>query len=295
MPNEVLTLDKLERLDFYTNSITGTLPEGIAGLTNLVLFDLEQNLLTGSAFPDALFDMRALVAYRISDNFVSGTIAREISTMQNLQQLWAATNVLSGTIPTQIASPPSLQSIFLYENALIGTIPSEIGMLTKLEDLRLYSNTLQATIPPGLFSATRLQALMLEFNFFSGTVPSEIGLLTELVDLRLDTNSLTGPFPAELGRLSMLGALIAWRALRLLFSTFFWLPAKKLTYIMFSLSIQKTLSSTTTSCPDKFQTYLPSSRDWTSLMFPTISFLDQSQRRFLTSARCVCATCPTTR
>ena len=257
MPNEILTLEKAERIDFYTNAITGTLPGGIASLTDLILFDLERNLLTGLGFPAELFEMRSLVAYRISENFVSGTIAREISTLQDLQQMWAGTNQLSGTIPTQLSVPPDLQSIFLNENTIIGSIPSELGMLEELEDLRLYSNTLQGTIPPELFSATKLQTLMLDFNFFSGTVPAEIGQVTDLVDLGLDTNSLTGSFPTELGRLSMLGMFLIPR-----------LSSWCLTIVPLSNSLchlvsflQKISSLITTLCLGKSRIGLPTLRD----------------------------------
>jgi hypothetical protein len=87
IPNEILTLEKMQRLDMYANVITGTLPESVSKLTDMILLDLEQNLLTGLASPTVLFDMRSLLAYRISDNFVSGTIAREIGNLQNLEQL----------------------------------------------------------------------------------------------------------------------------------------------------------------------------------------------------------------
>ena len=114
IPDEVSVLFTLERLDVFANAIFGTIPQGISNLTELILLDLEENLLTGPATPTSLFDLSALIAYRVSDNSLTGSISTRIGTLTNLEQLWMAENPLMERIPSQIASLTQLESMFLY-------------------------------------------------------------------------------------------------------------------------------------------------------------------------------------
>lgn len=205
IPDEIQTFEMIERIDFFSNAISGTLPTTISALTRLILLDVEQNLLTGPAFPTQLFELPVLLAYRASDNFLTGSIPSEIGQLSLLQQLWLATNQISGTIPTELASCTDLEFIFLYENGLTGSLPMELGALTKLEELRLYKNTISDAVPVQLFAATNLEALRLELNFLTGTIPTEIGALTLLTDLQFNVNSFSGTIPTEIGNLIHLG------------------------------------------------------------------------------------------
>ena len=123
-----------------------------------VLLDLEENRITGLAFPEELFDLRSLVSYRISNNFLSGSIPSRIKDMEELcqvsckqkarlhhcnshsfhsnirsdTQLWAASNRLTGIIPKEIAASRKMESLLLYENKLTGALPVELGELENL-------------------------------------------------------------------------------------------------------------------------------------------------------------------
>ena len=114
LPNEVSTLFALQRLELFANVINGTLPLGLSNITQLVLLDLEQNLLMGPAFPTSIFGLTSLVAYRVSNNALTGTIAPQVSALQILEQLWASQNLMTGSIPPQIAAASKMQSLFLY-------------------------------------------------------------------------------------------------------------------------------------------------------------------------------------
>ena len=55
-------------------------------MSDLILLDLEENLMTGSAFPETVFDLTSLIAYRISNNFFTGSITSQIGEMQDLER-----------------------------------------------------------------------------------------------------------------------------------------------------------------------------------------------------------------
>lgn len=202
--NEIQIFDQLQRLNVFSNAITGTMPNGLFSLKKLVLLDLEVNRITGVGFPDNLFNLNSLVSYRISNNYLSGSIPSEISTLRELCQLWAAGNRLTGTIPEEIATTPKIESLLLYENRLTGALPETLGKLENLYDLQIYNNTFQYGIPRSLFAATQLETLRLDYNFFSGVLPTEIGNLVNLIDFRVDRNSLYGEMPSEIGKLTKL-------------------------------------------------------------------------------------------
>jgi Leucine-rich repeat (LRR) protein len=226
----------VQALDLFANSITGPIPD-VSNITRLMLIDLQENLLTGQAFPDFLFGLSELEGYRISGNALTGEIPTEIGNFRMLQQLWAASCDIEGTIPTEVGRLFNLESLFLNNNNFVNSIPSEIG-LTQLQDLRLYGNFLQDEIPSELFNVVSLLSIRLENNFLLGALPSSIGQLTDLKDLRLDFNNLSGQIPSEIRFLSNLGACIlsflvdAMFRLYLLITLFFLLRASTENFLL---------------------------------------------------------------
>ena len=61
LTEEIGTLEKLQRFDVYSNSLIGTMPHHITNLTDLVLLDIEENGISGLAFPDNIFDFKSLI------------------------------------------------------------------------------------------------------------------------------------------------------------------------------------------------------------------------------------------
>jgi Leucine-rich repeat (LRR) protein len=197
----------MERLELYANNVFGEIPSAISALSDLLLFDVEQNLLSGAVLPDSLPD--SLIAYRASSNFLEGSIPTSITRFSKLEQIWLGDCPLTGTIPSEIGLLTDLQYIFFYDSTfqgdLMGTLPSELGNLKKLIDFRLYGNQVGERIPSGLFGATSLETLILDNNFFIKSLPTEIGKLSNLGYLRLDGNQITGTLPTEIGRMVHLG------------------------------------------------------------------------------------------
>ena len=194
----------LEKLDFFANALTGTIPDSLEKLRGLIFIDLQENLLTGPAFPSSLLRLGDLHGYRVNGNALTGSIPTQVVALQNLEQLWMADNEIAGTFPSELGSLRNLKSLFLFDNSLLGSLPSEVGLLP-LEDMRLNGNFFQGSIPTQLFNVGSLRSIRLDRNFFLGEIPPVLGQLTNLIDLRVNSNNLSGEIPSEIGLLTNLG------------------------------------------------------------------------------------------
>lgn len=171
------------------------------------MLDLEQNLLTGQFFTEAILSLSEIVALRASFNDLNGTIPEDIDRLSKVEQLWIAENQFNGALPTQLGNLQSLDSLFLYNNTFDGPIISEFGTLANLTQLRLYGNVLNGEIPEELYDATRLRVLRVDLNFLQGGLSTSIGKLVELEDFRMNDQfppGFTGSVPAELSQCSLL-------------------------------------------------------------------------------------------
>ena len=96
-----------EFLLLYNNSITGTLPDAVGDLTELLSLDYTSNFLN-STIPTSVGGLTALQALGIGSNEHTGTIPTEIGQLVNLASLIMEENALSGVLPTQLGNLASL-------------------------------------------------------------------------------------------------------------------------------------------------------------------------------------------
>ena len=95
----------------------------------------------------------------------------------------------------------------LKDNSLFGELPPGLGQLSRLASLNLSRNSLSGTIPSELGQLTTLTSIDLSGNDLSGAIPAELGQLTGLEYLSLSGNDLSGVIPAELGQLTTLTSI----------------------------------------------------------------------------------------
>lgn len=207
----IRALPALQRLEFYANSVRGSIPTILNKLSNLNFLDVEQNKLTGPAFVDVT-GLTKLSSYRVSLNELTGTIPEnwwQMSTQRSafpLTEFWFSDNKLIGTIPSSIGDYTQLTSLIMNSNNFQGSLPSELGKLNLLQEFLAYQNLLTSTIPNEFYKDTLLQVLQLQRNILTGTISGQIGDLKALQDLRLGENNFSGSFPPEIAKLSNLGA-----------------------------------------------------------------------------------------
>ena len=141
--------DRVVRLEFRMNNLSGPLPAELGSLTSLT----------------------ALV---LRGNNLDGPIPPELGNLASLTTLHLVANKLIGPIPPELGNLTSLTELDLYLNNLRGPIPPELGKLTNLEILDLPTNQLSGPIPPELGNLTNLTRLTLSLNNLSGPIPPEL-------------------------------------------------------------------------------------------------------------------------
>ena len=207
LPPGLAQLTNLSNLNLSTNQLTGAIPPELGQLTNLSGLNLSGNPLTG-AIPPELGRLTTLSNLNLSGNPLTGEIPPELGQLTNLETLVIWFTELTGEIPPELGQLTSLRELHLVDNfSLTGEIPPELGQLTNLETLWLGNNRLTGAIPPELSRLTNLGGLELWGNELVGAIPPELGQLTNLHGLKLSGNLLTGAIPPELGRLTNLSEL----------------------------------------------------------------------------------------
>ncbi|RWR91844.1 receptor-like protein 12 [Cinnamomum micranthum f. kanehirae] len=157
-----------ERLSFLkflilrSNKFHGSLPPHLSLLSDLQVFDLSQNNLSGT-IPESFGNFSAMtVANRrnvIIDNggrysgvesiwvFWKGVQSEYSRTVSLVININLSGNDLHGEIPKGITHLLGLQSLNLSRNRLTGTIPEDINDLQRIESLDLSWNQLSGRIP----------------------------------------------------------------------------------------------------------------------------------------------------
>jgi len=133
----------------------------------------------------------------MEQNGVGGTLAHELSRLQNLRNLVLEEGILTGTVPTELGEIRTLEQIDLNYNLLQGPIPEEIYALSNLRQLDLNDNELTGTISTSISELAKMSFYQIENNFFSGTIPTQMGLLLALEVATMDGNMFSGTMPCS--------------------------------------------------------------------------------------------------
>ncbi len=157
-------------IDLSGNNLTGTIPEEIGCLTELVNLCLDRNHLIGE-IPESFSNLTNMRFITLISNNLSGKLDVIIDNMTKLECLWLSENAFSGEIPSSIGDLTNLQDLSLSTNALTGNIPPEIGNLAQLISLQLSQNKLTGPIPESLKNLTNLESLSIGGNNLSGKIP----------------------------------------------------------------------------------------------------------------------------
>lgn len=169
----------LRNLYLASNSLKGTLPSELLGLTSLSRLAVAFNDLTGQ-LPDDISNLSNLEFASLHDNEFTGSIPSTMGTMTKLVFLLLQSNSLSGIIPTELNFLNNLG--FLALNAqrgnggkgLTGRIPS-FATLTNIKKMDLSKNEFTGTLPADFLDSASLQSfehLTVAHNQLTGQLPS---------------------------------------------------------------------------------------------------------------------------
>ena len=205
-------LANLEELDLSGNSLSGTFPPEILGLTKLRVLDLGENGITGEL--PTFGELPSLQYLGLHSNKIGGSVPSSLANLINLTHLDLSENKFIGEIPHALGNLKTLKYLFIADNSelAVGRIPTFVGSLMDLTDLSFKGSNRVASIDPTLFADMKhLVLLELDNNVLTGEVPSEIGNLSSLTYLFLNNNMLTGTVPTEVQSLPQLDIFLVDR------------------------------------------------------------------------------------
>lgn len=196
IPESVMTMESLERIDIARNNFAGPIPAKIGFLGRLVQLYLYNNEFSGS-IPEGIGNLTNLEYISLSQNNLSSGLPTGLFHLDELVHLNLSHNSLTGSLPADLGHMKQIDKIDLSDNSLVGSIPDSFGQLTMLTYLNLSHNSFEGSVPYTLRNSISLAALDLSSNNLSGTIPKFLANLTYLTILNLSFNELHGPVPDE--------------------------------------------------------------------------------------------------
>jgi hypothetical protein len=125
-----LTEGIVTEISLYKNHLKGPIPSALGELSGMTTLRIGFNSLTGTIPPEifGITDMKYLNLYRAH---LTGTIPEEISSLQVVTYLNFALNSLTGTLPPTISACSMLQQLMVYKNIMADEQPElDIASLT---------------------------------------------------------------------------------------------------------------------------------------------------------------------
>ena len=204
---------KVVRVAVRNNKLIGSLPDELIALTSLRKLDLSQNKMTGTLPSFWTFD--DLEWLSVKNNYIDGPLMFTYEGFVQLTHLDVSENSLSSSLPSELGLLTSLEFLSAGSNKhLNGTIPFQWGSLTSLKHLNISDNTFDGFM--GFIERfPKVETLDVSSNGFFGSVPESVWKLSNLEEINFSANKLEGTLPlttaqAERGSSPYLGRIKAF-------------------------------------------------------------------------------------
>ncbi|ESR60153.1 hypothetical protein CICLE_v10014114mg [Citrus x clementina] len=213
IPYQMSNLERLRVLNLSFNSFSGEVPRGLIGNGELSVIDMSSNRLSGGLAIDSSSECEFLTYLKLSDNFLTESIPKEIGKCRNLKNLLLDGNILEGSIPKEIGTISELKVLDVSRNSLTDRIPVELADCSKLSVLVLTNidasldldnsrgefSAFDGGVPYELLLSRSLEVLWAPRANLGGRLPDNWSESCSLKVLNLGQNSLKGVVPKSLG------------------------------------------------------------------------------------------------
>lgn len=175
IPADLLSqLPILQSIDFGSNSLSGTLPDGLSLCTKLVNLEVSQNVLTGT-LPSAYSALRNLYYFGAVGNRLSGTFPASYANWTNVGSFVMSSNNFSTTLPAEYSAWRNITSVGFSNCSLYGALPDAWKeWASSIEVIAVdFNPNLTGTLPPSYAAWRRIINFTLSACGLSGTIPRE--------------------------------------------------------------------------------------------------------------------------
>ncbi|XP_073112535.1 receptor-like protein EIX2 [Elaeis guineensis] len=163
IPPNLSRLKALQILDLASNNLSGTIPSSFGNFTamkvsgemnrtilkNYTHYNENMQVTIKGIYIEYAILLPLVIVMDLSNNYLSGMIPEELTSLFGLVSLNLSRNHLTGEITEKIGALQQLESLDLSRNNLFGGIPSSIISLTFLSYLNLSYNNLLGRVPIG--------------------------------------------------------------------------------------------------------------------------------------------------
>ncbi|KAK9077263.1 hypothetical protein SSX86_005600 [Deinandra increscens subsp. villosa] len=201
--SELKNLTRMESLQLFENSFSGTIPQEFGEFKFLKQFSIYDNKFIGE-LPAKIGSWAEFEYIDVSQNYLSGGIPPEMCKMGKMTKLLMLENNFTGGLPENYAGCSSLIRLRVSNNSLSGRVPDGIWSLPNLSMIDLEMNQFEGPLPANIGEARSLAQIFLANNRFSGELPMEISNVSSLVEIELSSNQFSGEIPATIGGLKKL-------------------------------------------------------------------------------------------
>lgn len=187
-------------LDLSNNAFSGSFPDTVVPLGNLLFLDLRFNGFSGSV-PAPVFAL-SVEALFLNNNGFSGDIPDSAFGSTTAEYLVVANNQFTGPIPRSIFNVSgTLSEVLFLNNRFSGCLPYEIGLVEGLTVFDAGGNEIKGPIPLSFGCLSDVEQLNLAGNQLYGHVPDVLCALAKTG--KLGNLSLSDNYFHSVGRLCM--------------------------------------------------------------------------------------------
>ncbi|KAF3595765.1 hypothetical protein DY000_02020920 [Brassica cretica] len=189
-PSSVFMILNLQSIKLDHNpELRGELPVFYIKNSMQVLSLLETSF--SGTIPDSIGNLKDLVSLTLSESSFSGRIPSSLGELSNLSSLVLFSNGLIGEVPSSIVNLKQLTIFSVGYNKLRGNFPSGLLNLTKLRGIDLGSNEFTDFLPPNIGQLAKLEAIFASSNLFTGSVPASLFQISSLTHIYLEDNQFS--------------------------------------------------------------------------------------------------------
>ncbi|XP_073131959.1 uncharacterized protein [Henckelia pumila] len=169
IPNILCTLQSLNGIEIYQTQIDSIL-DCMGNLSSLRGLYLGNNRI--NSVPTSLWNLSDLLVFDLSSNILTGFLPLDIRNLKVAIAIDLSENQLTSIIPSSIGGLESIVNLSLAHNRFQGSIPESISKLVSLEILNLSHNNISGAIPVSLEALQYLKYFNVSFNQLSGQIPT---------------------------------------------------------------------------------------------------------------------------
>jgi len=191
----------VEEIQLSEGNLEGKLSADLGLLSDLRVFSMIGNLLSGSIPSSLGIGWGKLEVFEVYANFLSSTIPSSLGRWSNLELFDIEDNTFSSSLPESIGNwANSIQIVYFAYNDLTGSLPTSIKDWVTIEQFHVNDNAFIGSPFSLMVDWIHIRLILLDLNAFNGTLPAWLGNLQEMEYFSIESNDFTGSLPEEISK-----------------------------------------------------------------------------------------------